>query len=110
MGMGMGPGYGLGGGYARPAEETVINNYYEEPGNRGFEHDRPEGERHFHETADQGGAQFSDASYKTTGDDRTAFDDSIGGDDSSGLSGGGGDPGMGFDDGGFDGNDSGDLV
>ena len=120
MGMGMGPGYGLGGGYERPVEETVINNNYEEPGNRGLEHDRPEGERHFHETADQGGAQFSDASYKTTGNDRMDFDDSnsgasfkdVSGSDASGIDDGlQDDGGMSFDDsGGFGGDSGGDLV
>jgi uncharacterized protein len=104
MGMGMGPG--LGGGFERPVEETVVNNYYEEPGTRGFEHERPEGERHFHETADQGGAQSSDASYNTAEDDRMAFDDSSVRDDSSGFD-GGNDAGMGFDDGGSYGGDSG---
>ncbi len=107
MGMGMGPGFGLGGGYERPVEETVVNNYYEEPGNRGFEHDRPEGEHHFHETADQGGAQFSDASYNSTGDDRM----DVSGSDVSGVGDGlQDDGGMSFDDGGGFGGDSGDLV
>ncbi len=101
MGMGMGPGFGLGGGYERPIEETVVNNYYEEPGTRGFEHDRPEGERHFHETADQGGAQLSDAGYDASGDDRMAFDNSNSSDDSSGFS---------DDGGGFGGDSGGDLV
>jgi hypothetical protein len=119
-GMGMGPGMGLGG-YERPVEETVVNNYYDEPGNRGFERDRSEGEHHFHETADQGGAQFSDASYKTTGDDRSDFDDSNSSDSSSyqdvndntsafddGIQ---DDGGLGSDDGGgFDNSSSGDLV
>ncbi len=31
-GMGMGPGMGLGGGFERPVEETVVNNYYDQPG------------------------------------------------------------------------------
>lgn len=116
MGMGMGPGMGLGGGYERPVEETVINNYYDEPGQRGLEHDRPEGEHRFHETADQGGAQFSDASYNTSGnDDRSAFDDSnsrasyddLSSSDASGFDDGvQDDGGMNFD----DNNSSGDLV
>jgi uncharacterized protein len=99
-GMGMGPGMGLGGGFERPVEETVINNYYDEPrdsrmGLQGFEHDRPEGEHH-HE-----GAQLSDASDDRSGDDRRGFDDSSndgnsGLDDASGFD----DGGSGFDDGG----------
>ena len=113
MGMGMGPGMGLGGGYERPVEETVVNNYYEEPGDRGFERERPEGEHHFHETADQGGAHLSDASYNTTGDDRGDFDDSNIADSSSydDMGANDMDDGSGFDDGGgFDNGNSGDLV
>jgi uncharacterized protein len=77
-GFGGGPGYGLGGGmgagFERP-EETVINNYYDQPGGQQFEH-RDAGDEHFHESADrdQGGAQLSDASYDTSGNDRN-FDD-----------------------------------
>jgi hypothetical protein len=119
MGFG-GPGYGMGGGmmgggFERPVEETVVNNYYDDPQARGAEHGGMEqgGERHFHETADQGGAQYSDASYNT-GDDRneldsanaddsanfddsnqddggSGFDDSGGSDDGGGGSDGGGD-------------------
>jgi hypothetical protein len=54
-----GAGYGIGG-FGRPVEETVINNYYDEPGSRGAEH---MGEQHEH-----GGAQFSDAGYSDPGD------------------------------------------
>jgi uncharacterized protein len=74
-GYGMGaPGFGMGSGlmgagFERP-EETVINNYYDQPGG---EH-REGGEQHLRESADQSGAQFSDAGYNTTGDDRN-FDD-----------------------------------
>ena len=117
-GMGMGPGIGMGGvGYERPVEETVVNNYYDdpgrqgEPGGQGF--DRAEGERQFHETAGQvdqsGGAQFTDASYNTSGDDRGNYDDSSNydtssGDDASGFDDGSHDDGGSFDDGGgFDG-------
>jgi hypothetical protein len=34
-GMGMSPGLGLGGAFERPVEETVINNYYDQPGPQG---------------------------------------------------------------------------
>ena len=111
MGWG-GPGFGMGGGmmgggFERPVEETVVNNYYDDPGARaehgGFERGE---ERHFHETADQGGAQFNDASYNT-GDDRNELDaanrdDSANWDDSgSGFDdGGSSDDGGGFDSGG----------
>ena len=122
-----GPGYGMGGfGMGeRPVEETVVNNYYDEPGAHGAEHhgaeqdgfdqgqfDR-EGERHFHESADQGGAQLTDASYNTSGDegnelnanDSANYDnadyDNSGSDDGSGFDGGGSDDGGGgFDSGG----------
>lgn len=111
MGFG-GPGYGMGGGmmgggFERP-EETVINNYYDDPNARSEEHRGFEGggEHHFHETADQGGAQFNDASYNT-GDDRNELDaanqdDSANYDDSgSGFdNGGSSDDGGGFDSGG----------
>jgi uncharacterized protein len=68
-GFGMGPGL-IGGGYERP-EETVINNYYDQPGGEREHH---EAEQHFHESADQSDAHVSDASYNTTGDDRTSDD------------------------------------
>ncbi len=93
-GFGMG-GPGMGVGFERPVEETVINNYYDQPGAHehheqlnqgGFDQnnfdrgsfDRSEGEQHFHESSgqnlDRGGAQFTDASYNTQGDDRGGFD------------------------------------
>lgn len=112
-GMGMGPGMGLGGGFERPVEETVINNYYDgpaggEPGTRGFEHDRPEGEHH------HGGAQLADTGDHDSGGDQRGFDDSsdssnddTGSYDTSGFD----DGGSGFDDGGgFGGDSGGDLV
>ncbi|HLY39946.1 MAG TPA: DUF2076 domain-containing protein [Terracidiphilus sp.] len=124
-GVGMGPGMGggmMGGGFERP-EETVINNYYDDPNQHGgMEHHAMEhgGEQHFHESADQGGAQLSDASYNTSGDDQggnfdQASDDQgsydqgdAGGyddsnvDDGSGFDDGGGSDGGGFDSGGGD--------
>ena len=125
-GMGMGPDMGsgmgmTGGGFGHPVEETVVNNYYDQPGG-GHEHMQQGGfdqgvqgggEPHFHESADQGGAQLSDASYTTAGDDQGSYDS---GSTDSGDSGGGfdsgsaDDSGSGFDDGGgFDsgGGDSG---
>ena len=119
-GMGMGSGMGMGGGFERPVEETVVNNYYDEPGRGGERQFEPGGgERRFHETGDQGGAQFSDASYNTSGessrDDQMAYDnsDSInsGSDDGSGFDGGTmDDGGSGFDDGGGSDNSGGDLL
>jgi hypothetical protein len=49
-GLGMGPV--IGGGFDRPVEETVINNYYDDPNAQGGEHRGFEqgGERHFHES------------------------------------------------------------
>ncbi len=116
-GMGMG-GFGMGGGgFERPVEETVVNNYYDEPGAHGAEHggfEHGATEQHFHESGDQqGGAQLTDASYNTTGDDRNELDgnDNSGNfGDSSGYDNSGTDAGSGFDDnsgfddgGGFDG-------
>jgi hypothetical protein len=113
-GYGMGGyGMGMGGGFGRPGEETVINNYYDQPGTQGFDHDRPEGEHH-HDAA-----QFSDAGYNASGsdagfnDDRgsgdsdnaTNFDDTSSNDASGFDNGGSDDGGSGFDDGG--GSDSG---
>jgi hypothetical protein len=105
MGSGMGPGMGMmGGGFERP-EETVINNYYDQPG--GQEHHAEQGSfnqgdqaEHFHETSDQGGAQFSDASYNTSGDDRANLDDNVGFDDGNVDDNIAQDDGGGFDDGG----------
>jgi uncharacterized protein len=131
-GFGMGPGMGMmGAGFERPVEE-VVNNYYDQPGGGhesvtqgGF---APGGEeRHFHESADQfanqGAAQFSDASYATpasddSGADQGGFDNSGFGDnsgfDNSGMDNSTGfDSGGGFDDGGggFGGDGgSGDLL
>jgi hypothetical protein len=63
----------MGGGFERPVDETVVNNYYDQPGPMGGgEHHSDAGAQqfgdapHFHESAgqfDQGGAQISDASY-----------------------------------------------
>jgi hypothetical protein len=96
-GMGMG-GFGMpgmmGGGFERPVEETVVNNYYDQPGGQ---------EQHFHESGDQGGAQFSEANYDRGGNDQGSFDnggsDNIAQDDGSGFDGGGS-----FDDGGSGGD------
>jgi len=103
-----GPGM-MGGGFERP-EETVIHNYYDQPA--GHE----AGEQHFHESADQGGAQLNDASYNTSGDDQGVNDSSDldqGSFDQGGFdnSGGGFDDGggPGFDDGGG-GDSGGDLL
>ncbi len=90
-GFGMGPGMGMmGGGFERPVEETVVNNYYDQPGGQ---------EQRLHESADQGGAQLSDANYVQSGDDRGSFDNA-GFDDNSGGDNLAQDDGSGFDDGG----------
>jgi uncharacterized protein len=107
--MGMG-GFGMGGGMDRPVEETVINNYYDQPGGTP-EHqeqfnqgnlDQGSGEQQFHESADRDGAQFSDASYNTQGNDQGNFDNTDYGDspqdDSSSFDDGGVDDSGGFDD------------
>ena len=114
-GFGMGPGM-MGAGFERPMEETVINNYYDQPG--GQEHHMGQMEQ---SGFDQGDAKFHDASYNSGGDEQTAndnnnLDDTVldgnltqddgGGafddgssDNGGGFDGGGGDSG-GFDSGG----------
>jgi hypothetical protein len=130
-GFGMGPGLmggsPMGAGFDRPVEETVINNYYDDPNAQGGEHRGLEksgfdqgGERHFHQSADQGGAQLTDASYNTQGDDRNEIDannadvsgaDDAGNFDNSGFDNSNVDDGSGFDDGGgFDNGGGGDLL
>jgi len=111
-GFGMGPGMGMmGGGFERPVEETVVNNYYDQPG--GQEHRFEQGgfnqggqEQHFHESADQGGSQFSNADYVQSGDDQGSFDNGSF-DDNSGGDNLAQDDGSGFDDGGGGGFDGG---
>ncbi len=101
------PGFGIGGvgwgggGFERPVEETVINNYYDDPAQGGEHRGFDSGERHFHESSDQSGAQFNDASYNTSGDDSNELDDT-GNYDNSNSDGGSGfdDSGSGFDSGG----------
>ena len=83
-----GPGL-MGGGFGeRPVEETVVNNYYDDPGQGG-------GERHFHESSDQGGAQFNDANYTSNDDDQNFGDpgDNSGMDDGSDFGDSGNDSG-----------------
>jgi hypothetical protein len=133
-GMGMGAGM-MGGGFGRPVEETVINNYYDQPGS-GHEHEQQGGFDqggigqsgdipHFHESADQAGAQVTDASYNTADTSQGSYDagdttdssldtgqdvgQDLGSvDDGSGFDNSGfGDGGGGFDDGGGFGGDSG---
>ncbi len=103
-GIGMG-GIGMGGGLERPVDETVINNYYDQPA--GDQRINDQGR----DSADRGGAQFSDASYNTAGDNSNqGFDDSSqdAGNDFDG--GGQNDSGFGDDSGGFDDGGGNDLV
>lgn len=100
-----GPGMGMGGGFDRPVEETVVNNYYDG------------GDPHSHEPADrmEHGSNFSDANYNTSGSDDNSGDNLAGFDDSGSDAMSGLDDGMpddgggGFDDGGGD-SGSGDLL
>jgi hypothetical protein len=101
FGMGMG-GYGMGGGwgmpgmgmgYERPIEETVVNNYYDSPGGGEYrEHDSGgyEGERHFHESSDDGNSNIQDASWNDNSGSGSDYDSSgdFGNNDSGGDSGG----------------------
>jgi hypothetical protein len=91
-----GPGLGMGGGFGRPVDETVINNYYDEPG-RGAEHGGFEhaGEHHLSD-ADQGDnlRGFEDSSTRVSdfddsdAADQSAFDDSSSFDDGGSFDGG----------------------
>jgi hypothetical protein len=103
-GLGGGGGYGLGGpglggfggGFGRPAEETVINNYYEEPGAHGGEH-------HVHDSADQFSNQPGEQLSDTSGDNLRGFDQADTDTTSADLDNAGFDDGTSFDDGsGFD--------
>jgi len=110
------PAYGwgspglMGGGLERPVEETVINNYYEDPNTRGGMEGRDleQSEEHrLHDSTDQSGAQLSDASYVTSdegnemdpsdGDD-SSNDDSSNDDSSDDFDNSGNDDGSGIDD------------
>jgi uncharacterized protein len=115
-GMGMGPGL-MGGGFERPVEETVVNNYYDDPQMQGGEHRGLEaGEQHFHESSDQGGAQFNDAAYNTHDQGNDDFanqaDDSGNFDNASDFDSANTDDGSGFDNsgGGFDDGGGGDVL
>ena len=112
-GFGMGPGMGMmGGGFERPVEETVINNnYYDQPGGgqEHFEHGGERGgvEQNVSAPFDQGGGQFSDANYETSGDGQSPFADG-GTDNGSGFDNAASDDGGSeFDDGGGGGFDNG---
>jgi uncharacterized protein len=84
-GGGFGGGFGGGGLGDRPVEETVVNNYYDDPNqNRGGE-ERGGREASFdggdRYANDDRGAQFNDASYDPgTSQDLGSFDDQSSGD------------------------------
>ena len=100
-----GSGFGMGdfgGGFGRPVEETVINNYYDEPVGGGAEQAR--------EHLGQSSGQFTDTGYSDGGDNLRGFeqDDS----NASGFADSNLDDGLGLDDsgafdsgGGFDSDD-----
>ena len=122
-GFGMGPGMGgmgmMGAGFERPVEETVVNNYYDQPGggHEAAQHDAfasGSDEHPFHESAgqfDQGSAHLSDTSYDP-GANQDGFDNSSSGDQGQfDNRGGSDDGGSGFDGGGgFDSGGGGDLL
>lgn len=93
FGHGGGGGWGGGGGFGsgfgeRPVEETVVNNYYDEPRNEGGYGGRDEdryAEHHEREASyddrSQGNDRVEEASYQSD-TDSTSFDD-IPGDDFS---------------------------
>jgi hypothetical protein len=85
-GMGMSPGFGMGGAIERPVEETVINNYYDQPGTQGG------GERRFDQdnlrgfddtpTRNEGGREFASGNpagqQNYTGPDEMALNEGQG--------------------------------
>jgi hypothetical protein len=117
VGFGMGPGMGMGGGYERPIEENVVNNYYDTPGGgERVEHEHggfggfdsgnfQGGEQHLHESAGQQ-AQLQDASWNdssnsgfdTSSDAGSDFVSDTGGDSGFADFGSGGDAGSFGDD------------
>ena len=109
----MGSGMGIGGGFERPVEETVVNNYYDGNGERGgdnlrgFESDNP----HSHEPADRaddhGGNTYDTVTGDNSADSLAGFDNDSSSDSSAFDSGGQDDGGGGFDDGGGADGDSG---
>jgi uncharacterized protein len=111
-GYGWGGGFGgpglMGGGFDRPVEETVVNNYYDDPHGQGEGHDG--GEQHFHESSDQGGARFNDASYNTQGDDAGNSDNSSDFDSGNTDDGSNFDDSGNFDDGGNFDSGGGDVL
>lgn len=86
------PAYGGGGGFfggggglgaGAPVEETVVNNYYDSPGDTGRDDYRADGGANYPDAADNGGqyddsAQYDDANYDPA-DDGGGFDDGSGG-------------------------------
>jgi hypothetical protein len=85
---GGGGGYGAGFG-APPVEETVINNYYDDPQQGGGFDERREREASYDERP-EGQAGLQDASYQPDADP-TSFDDNTQGDDFGNDDFGGGD-------------------
>ncbi|MBV9613229.1 MAG: DUF2076 family protein [Acidobacteriaceae bacterium] len=76
-GYGGGGLFGGGGGFmgGAPAEETIVNNYYDSPGDSGRDNYQDAGDNN---TGDSG--QYEDANYDTD-DDGGGFDDNSGGND-----------------------------
>jgi len=91
-----GGGFGGGGVGERPVEETVVNNYYDDPNQGGGEHREREAsfdDRSGDRFGNDQGAQLHDASYNTGGDDFSGLNDTL--DDNQG---GGVDDSSSFDD------------
>lgn len=115
-GFGMGPGMGMMGGFDRPVEETVVNNYYDQP--HPEQHLNAAGsDQALHDFTGQR-SQIAETSFNSAGNDlgnqgnddanliETSYDssaDSVQFDDSGQLDDGGSfDDGGGFDDSGND--------
>lgn len=86
------PGYGggfLGGGGVMggaPVEETVVNNYYDNPGDTGRDDYSAEDRGDYQNASDDGGqyddsGQYDDANYDAADDGGGGFDDNSGGTD-----------------------------
>jgi hypothetical protein len=71
-GRGLGSGFGSG---APPVEETVINNYYDDPQQAGGVGEHPEREASYDSDRPESDAGLEDASYQPDSD-ATSFDDS----------------------------------
>jgi hypothetical protein len=109
-----GPGMGMGGGFERPIEENVVNNYYDQPASSEHERSGLEQSGLQNSNYDAGGAQLNDASYEAGHDqglDSSNIDDQVlDGDLTTDDSGSGFDDSGSYDDGGGGSDDGGSFL